>query len=189
MQIEADPFCHDQHVYTLSASAGIVILDRDTASAEDALVNADIALYDAKRSGRNRLGVHRPEGRKDVLAGLSWSQLLKRALADERFVLYGQPIVDLSNGKTVRHELLLRMLGADGEVIAPMRFLPAAVRFGYMPRIDRWVIGQAAELAGACPGRGLAVNLASTTIAERGLVPVHRSGAGADGRGPRRREL
>jgi diguanylate cyclase (GGDEF)-like protein/PAS domain S-box-containing protein len=170
IQIEADAFCHDQHRYTLSASAGIVILDRDIASAEDALVNADIALYDAKRSGRNRLGVHRPEGRQDVLAGLSWSQLLKDALAQERFVLYGQPIVDLSNGKTVRHELLLRMLGADGEVIAPMRFLPAAVRFGFMPRIDRWVIAQAAELAGACPGRGLAVNLASTTIAERGLV-------------------
>ena len=99
LQIEADPFCHDQHSYTLSASAGIVGLGRDTASAEDALVNADIALYDAKRSGRNRLGVHRPEGRRDVLAGLSWSQLLKTALAQERFVLYRQPIVDLSTAR------------------------------------------------------------------------------------------
>ena len=86
-----------------------------------------------------------------MLAGLSWSQLLKRALADQRFVLYGQPIVDLRTGETVMHELLLRMLGEDGEVIAPMRFLPAAARFGFMPAIDRWVIAQAAALAGALP--------------------------------------
>ena len=49
-------------------------------------------------------------------------------------MLYGQPIVDLRTGETVMHELLLRMLGDDGEVIAPMRFLPAAARFGFMPR-------------------------------------------------------
>ena len=51
-----------------------------------------------------------------------------------------------------------------------MRFLPAAARFGLMAEIDRWVIAQAAALAGARPGRRLAVNLAARTIAESGLV-------------------
>ena len=87
MHIEQAPFRHDQHNYTLSASAGIVALDRHTVSAEDALVNADIALYDAKHTGRGRVAMRRPEGRKDALAGLSWSQLLPRALAQQRFVL------------------------------------------------------------------------------------------------------
>ncbi len=170
MHIEQAPVRHDQHNYTLSACAGIVALDRHTVSAEDALVNADIALYDAKHTGRGRVAMHRPEGRKDALAGLSWSQLLPRALAQQRFVLYGQPIVELRTGETVMHELLIRMLGDDGEVIAPMRFLPAAARFGLMPEIDRWVITQAAALAGARPGQHLAVNLAARTIAESGLV-------------------
>ena len=67
-------------------------------------------------------------------------------------------------------ELLLRMRAQDGQLISPDRFLHAAARFGYMPAIDRWVIAQATRMAAATPGRGLAVNLASKTISEPGLI-------------------
>ncbi len=168
--IERDPFVHAGHRYSLSASAGVVLLDHNTASAEDALVSADLAMHDAKQHGRNRVAVYSPETRQDILAGLSWSQRLKEALANDAFRLRAQPIVDLDTGETVMFELLIRMCATDGELVAPGRFLHAAARFGYMPTIDRWVISEAAHLAGVTPGRCLAVNLAATTIAEPGLV-------------------
>ena len=168
--IEERPFAHAGHNYVLSGSVGVVMLDLETASSEDALVNADLTMYDAKLHGRNRVAVYSPETREDILAGLSWSQRLKEALSSDGFALFAQPIVDLETGETVMHELLIRMRSEDGQLIAPGRFLHAAARFGYMPAIDHWVIAQAAQLAGAAPGRRLTVNLAAKTIAEPGLV-------------------
>jgi diguanylate cyclase (GGDEF)-like protein len=101
----------------------------------------------------------------ELVVGL---EQLKEALCDGSFVLHAQPIVDLQTGVVVMEELLIRMLAADGKLIAPGDFLPAAQRFGVMPAIDRWVIAQAAALAAASPGRRLAVNLAANTIAEPG---------------------
>ena len=169
-RIEKHPFTHDAHHYRLSCSAGVVMLDWSTASAEDALVSADIALYDAKQRGRNRVAVFSPVTREDVLEGLTWSQRLRDALQSDDFELHAQPIVDLSTGETVMRELLIRMRSETGQIIPPARFLEPAARFGYMPEIDRWVIGKAAQLAALEPGRPLAVNLAAQTIIEPDLV-------------------
>jgi len=168
--VEEHPFEYDGHRYLLSGSVGAVMLTRDTASAEDALVTVDIALYDAKQRGRNRVAVYSPDTRDDVLEGLTWSQRLREAVAHEGFALHAQPIVDLWTGQTVMHELLIRMRSDSGQLIAPHRFLAPASRFGYMPAVDRWVIKQAVKLAGTSRGRRLTVNLAAKTIAEPGLV-------------------
>ncbi len=168
--VAENPFEHDGHRYLLSGSVGVVMLTNDTASAEDALVTVDIALYDAKQRGRNRVALYSPDTREDVLEGLTWSQRLREALGRQGFTLHAQPIVDLSTGETVMHELLIRMRSDSGQLIAPHRFLAPASRFGYMPAVDRWVIKQAAKLSGISPGRRLTVNLAAKTIAEPGLV-------------------
>ncbi|HTU97756.1 MAG TPA: EAL domain-containing protein [Solirubrobacteraceae bacterium] len=76
-----------------------------------------------------------------------WLGRIRDALDEDRFVLYAQPIVDLMTGQTVQHELLLRMLSEDGEIIAPCAFLPAAERYGLISEIDRWVIRQAVQIA------------------------------------------
>ena len=163
-------FMHDGHRYLLSASVGIAMLNRETASAEDALVTVDIALYDAKQRGRNRAAVYAPSTREDVLNGLTWSQRLRAALANNGLQLHAQPIVDLHTGETVMHELLVRMRSETGRLIPPSRFLAPAARFGYMPAVDRWVIAQALQLASSAPDRCLTINLAAKTIAEPGLV-------------------
>jgi EAL domain-containing protein (putative c-di-GMP-specific phosphodiesterase class I) len=92
---------------------------------------------------------------------------IHEALDEERFVLYAQPIIDLATGETVSHELLIRMRDRDGEIVAPGVFLPTAERCGAILNIDRWVIGQAAELAGQ--GHAVELNLSAASLGDPNL--------------------
>jgi EAL domain-containing protein (putative c-di-GMP-specific phosphodiesterase class I) len=76
----------------------------------------------------------------------SWIDRIRRALEEDRFELYSQPILDLSKGGVSQHELLLRMIGDEGEAILPGAFLGVAERFGLVQSIDRWVVERAIRL-------------------------------------------
>jgi EAL domain-containing protein (putative c-di-GMP-specific phosphodiesterase class I) len=84
-------------------------------------------------------------------------------------VLHGQPIVDLETYDVVAHELLLRMIGDDGDLIPPIAFLPIAERFGLIHAIDRWVINRAIGLA-AEHGTAFTINLSAKSLAEPDLI-------------------
>jgi PAS domain S-box-containing protein len=94
---------------------------------------------------------------------------IEDAFDEDRFVLYAQPIVDVKCERIVRYELLLRMIGRDGEVIAPGAFLPAAEEYGLIGRIDRWVVTQAAELA-AASGQVLHFNVSAKSVGDEALL-------------------
>ena len=85
---------------------------------------------------------------------MSWADMIRDALAEDRFVLHAQPIIDLATGEATQYELLLRMRGADGELIGPSAFLPVAERFDLMAAIDRWVVTRAIRMVGAERRRG-----------------------------------
>ncbi len=102
------------------------------------------------------------------LATLTWIGRIRDALDEDRFVLYSQPIVSLTGGEP-SEELLLRMIGRNGEVIAPSAFLPVAERYGLVTEIDRWVITQAVRLA-ARRNRRVEANLSATSIESPDLV-------------------
>jgi EAL domain-containing protein (putative c-di-GMP-specific phosphodiesterase class I) len=70
------------------------------------------------------------------------SKALQIALLENRFCLYSQPIIPLTDqGNAIIHqEILLRMVGQDGRIIPPNQFLPYAEQYGLMPAIDRWVL-------------------------------------------------
>ena len=91
-----------------------------------------------------------------------WLGRIRDAIDDDRLVLYRQPIVDLRTGETVQHELLLRMRGEDGSIIAPGDFLPIAERYGLISEIDRWVLGQAVALAAR--GEPVEFNLSAASL-------------------------
>ncbi len=93
-----------------------------------------------------------------------WLGRIRDALDEDRFVLYAQPIVDLTTGQTVQHELLLRMRGEDGEIIAPASSCRAAERYGLVSEIDRWVIRQAVQIAAA--GAPTEFNLSGRSIGD-----------------------
>ena len=78
---------------------------------------------------------------------LAWVGRIQDALSQDRFVLFAQPIMDLKTDEIVQHELLIRMKDAEGEIVLPGRFLPAAEEFGGILNIDRWVVEQSVLLA------------------------------------------
>jgi PAS domain S-box-containing protein len=98
---------------------------------------------------------------------LECSALIYAALAEGRFVLYGQPIVPLSSIKPATAELLIRMRAAhsDAELVPPAAFLPAAEGFGLISLIDRWAVDQAIVLSAA--GHRVAVNISARTVSDR----------------------
>lgn len=101
------------------------------------------------------------------LAALSWVGRIRDALADDRFVLYSQPIVGIGNDEH-SEELLLRMISPTGEIILPGAFLPVAEKFGIIAEIDRWVVARAVRRAAL--GRRVEVNLSAASIGTLGLL-------------------
>lgn len=136
----ASPLLIGGEAVHVTLSVGAVMLDERTASDVDAMVDADVATYDAKRLGRNRAVVwdQAGTGRDRVAAALTWSRRLRHAVEGEGFVLHAQPIVDLGTGEPVFFELLVRMLDEDGGLIAPGVFMEAAERFRDVRPLDRW---------------------------------------------------
>jgi diguanylate cyclase (GGDEF)-like protein/PAS domain S-box-containing protein len=104
------------------------------------------------------------------------------ALAQERFVLYAQPLIDLRTGETVQHELLLRMRERDGRIVAPNAFLPVAERYALVGEIDWWVIKRAAQIAAAgCP---VELNISARSIGDLDVLEHIERSIGQSGADP-----
>ena len=145
-----------------TASVGVALFDGLSATA--VLAFADQAMYEAKQAGRNRAAVYTPSAghREQVSARLAEAEMIRKALEEERFLLYGQPILDLKRNEVRQYELLLRLRTEEGgELLAPSAFLYAAERFGLIQEIDCWVARQAIALIAeyAAAGRKLVLHL------------------------------
>jgi diguanylate cyclase (GGDEF)-like protein/PAS domain S-box-containing protein len=137
-------FVSGQRSYRGAVSIGLVSITDNRQSATEVMIAADAACYVAKEKGRNRIWAEQHGvgeiGRRQ--SEIEWVTHLDKALEESRLLLYGQSIVSVRDAKAVsRHvEVLVRMLGDDGELVLPGVFIPAAERYGLIARIDRWVI-------------------------------------------------
>lgn len=149
-------FVWQDNAFEIGASIGIVPLGTDCGRLTEVMSAADTACYVSKDLGRNRIHVYTPDDREVVHhhGEMAWVHRITQAFEDERLRLYAQPIIPLSGeeGMPTRYEVLMRMIGNEGEVIPPMAFIPAAERYNLMPTIDRWVVrttlGQLREAQG-----------------------------------------
>jgi diguanylate cyclase (GGDEF)-like protein len=131
---------------SVTASIGIALLaGSEKLTADELLVRADIAMYDAKEAGRDRAATYNTtEQRHTVMqARLTWADRIRAAIDEDRFLLYAQPILALGNDIIPRHELLIRMIGENGDPVPPASFLSIAERFDLIKEIDRWVLHKA----------------------------------------------
>jgi EAL domain-containing protein (putative c-di-GMP-specific phosphodiesterase class I) len=136
------------------------------------MAQADEALYRAKGRGRNRIVAAGSEQstRGELSAANRWANRVKDTIAGGELVLVLQPIVRLRDNRPGFYEALVRMPNADGEVVLPSEFLPTAERFGLMPAVDRWVIGQVLRELTTRRDRRIFVNLAATSFEDDPLL-------------------
>jgi diguanylate cyclase (GGDEF)-like protein len=160
----------------VSASAGVLLFTgSEGLSAEELIVDAELAVYDAKDTGRDRIVVRRATGNRSAaqVDKPDWAGKIREALRGECFVLHAQPIVSLTGEPPTRYELLLRLMGDDGDLVPPATFLYVAERFGLAQELDRWVISQAAALLAGARDEGrdllLEVNLSASSVTDPGL--------------------
>jgi diguanylate cyclase (GGDEF)-like protein len=155
-----------------TCSIGINSIDPTTRlTAEELLVEADLAMFEAKEAGRDRIASVAPgeASRAKMKARMTWSERIRDALEHDHFELWEQPILTLATGSVDRAEVLVRMLDASGEAIAPGVFLYIAERFGQIQAVDRWVISRAIRLL-AERGRILEVNLSGASITDEATI-------------------
>ena len=117
------------------------------------LAHADLALYEAKRVGRNRARLFSPGQYHEAVRRVSVLQRVSAALDEGTMHLDAQPIVDLATGRTGRHELLIRLRDGRDPPLGPAEFLPAAERTDLVLRIDRWVLSRAVDALAAPSAR------------------------------------
>ncbi|GAC1035953.1 EAL domain-containing protein [Pseudomonas sp. No.117] len=162
--------------FRVGLSIGVVHLGGQRLAPEEALRLADLACYAAKDKGRNRIQVFAPgdvelDQRHDQM---TWVQRLHRALDEDRFRLYVQPILGLGDQTAAdRHVEVLMRLEEGDRLIAPGAFIPAAERYGLMPDLDRWVIAAALARFAELPAGlldTLAINLSGHSLGEVGLA-------------------
>ena len=192
------PFVHEGKTYRITLSIGVASLDRHTVSPQEAMANADIACFQAKRSGRDQTQMYQASSgqRAGMERDLGWSARLEEALESEGFVLCYQPIVPLSDfpegaptqferdswrlqveqqtHSPALFEVLLRLRDSHGELVSAHAFLPAAERFGLIRQIDRWVIDRALralrETEGGQRPIELSINLSGQSMESHDLV-------------------
>lgn len=146
----------------VSASIGIALFPVHGASPSELLARADTAMYAAKDRGRNRCHLYSEEdaGVARMHAKIHWEDQIRRALAEDRFVVHYQPVYEIDSGRIRHYEVLLRMLADDGGLIPPGAFLDTAERFGLIRDIDCWVLDKTLAVQAESRRRGAPVQLA-----------------------------
>ncbi len=175
----------------VACSIGAAMITPQTESAVQVMSHADIASHMAKRLGRNRVHVFEAadaEGATAMALDMGWTQRIKEAIANNRFALACQPIVNTRTRAIESYEVLIRMLDEKDALIMPAGFLPPAERFGLIVDIDKWVIAHAIDTLTwqrrEMPTLRYAINLSGQTLSDPGVCDLIQAKLAATGLDP-----
>ena len=168
-----EPFDLDGHQVTVDISVGISIAPNDATELNELLKNADIALYEAKNTGRGTYCFYATEMNARMQTHGELERDLQGALANGEFELFYQPVVSLKDNKIKSFEALLRWHHPTRGLVSPAEFIPVAEEMGLIIPLGEWVLRTAcAEAANWPDDIHVAVNVSSVQLTNKNLVNV-----------------
>jgi diguanylate cyclase (GGDEF)-like protein len=163
--------------HRVTASIGVALSSAANERPEYLLRSADMAMYRAKSAGRNRFEMFDRAMHAEALARLQIENELRRAVDNEDFLLYYQPIVSLSSGRIEMVEALIRWKHAERGIVAPADFVTVAEETGLIVPMGRWALTEACRQVQAWQTElgweeplGLSVNLSVRQFGQIDLV-------------------
>ena len=160
----AEPYFIGEHRLHVTISIGISIYPDDGNDAEALMMNADTAMYHAKKKGRNNFQVFVPEMNVRAVVRQSVEVALRRALEKGEFVLHYQPKVNLSTGAITGAEALIRLKQSDHPLVYPSAFVSIAEDSGLILQIGRWALSEACRQTAAWLQAGLNVGRTAVNV-------------------------
>ncbi len=135
----------DNTRHKISISAGLLMLPVPGHSEQDLMASVDIAMYKAKEAGRGVWCWASLDdlNREDIKQRVNWKAKIEKALVEDRFVLYFQPIMRIADKCVSHYECLLRMIDDNGDIIPPGLFIGVAEQTGLISFIDKKVLEMA----------------------------------------------
>jgi diguanylate cyclase (GGDEF)-like protein/PAS domain S-box-containing protein len=156
--------------YRISTSIGITIFPQHGLTVNELLANADLALYQAKISGGGTFHIFSPDldYQSKLKQLLYWQEIIENAIAQDKFVLYCQPVVNIKTQDIHHYECLIRLPKDDGTLILPAEFISFAEELELIGKIDRWVLKKAIQKLLEYQRQGkyckLSINLSSSAL-------------------------
>ncbi len=184
------PYDVDGHRLVVGTSIGIAVAPDDGLDAGRLLRNADVALYAAKREGRGRYHFFDPAMDKMIQARRALEADLRKALANEAFELFYQPLVSAATRRIRGFEALIRWRHVTRGFVLPNAFIPLAEATGLIVPMGAFVLHRACAEAAAWPGSpSIAVNLSASEFNSPDIVGTVASALHQSGLDPCRLEL
>ncbi len=163
------PFYHlDESIYA-SVSIGISVCPRNGTSSESLLKNADVAMYHAKKTGKNRFHFFTKTLNEKIIKQAAIETALRKSMKRKELETYFQPIISLKDHQIISMEALIRWPQADGTFIPPDEFIPLAEKRGLISDIDKFMIHK------ACGFVQEIISNTSNTLAQKTHVSVNLS--------------
>jgi len=154
----------------VGASAGIATMSSAFVSADELLRRADVAMYQSKQQGKNRVSVHDPlidtvrQERREI------ADDLRIAIRAGRLDIAYQPVFDARDGKVTAVEALVRWNRPGFGAVTPETFIEIAEETGQIDELGNWVLRRACSDAQAWPGVRLSVNISPAQFRSPGFI-------------------
>jgi diguanylate cyclase (GGDEF)-like protein len=184
------PFLLRGHLVNIGCSVGIALAPQDTTDADTLLIQADLALYQAKANGRGTFSFFRPELQERAQARRTLEQELRKALMLRQYELYYQPQIDVGTGGLIGFEALLRWRHPTRGLVNPAAFVPLLEELRLIMPVGEWVLRTACAEAVRWPGDlSVAVNVAASQFESDRFVPIVAAALAASGLPSHRLEI
>ncbi len=186
----SEPFDLGGFEVNVGTSVGIAMAPEHGTEPEGLLKSADLALYTAKTQGRSDYRIYQPGMLEDATSQQLAESELRDAIAEERFELHYQPVVDVATRQICGVEALVRWRHPDRGLVGPDQFIPLAESSGLIAPIGEWILQRACADAAKWPAHiKLAINISAVQFKKGNLFEIVLCALVESGLEPERLEL